>query len=236
MDHWLTPDAPGDGVICRSIRIPNSVEFLALVSGCLLELTRQYNWEKWGSMTPAQVAGLFQVMFDDFSLGREPCRMIGELIPYAAVGSPSANWLPCDGSLVSKTTYADLYALIGSTYGPGDPDNFALPDFRGRSPLGIGAGTGLSARSIGETGGEETHVITTTELASHAHSASDHYHSEGTSTATTIIGGVETPQPAAIPSVGITGSSAISIGAAGGDTGHNTMHPFLAINWLIVAL
>lgn len=63
-------------------------------------------------------------------------------IKWSARATPSAGWLLCDGSAVSRTTQAALFAAIGTTYGAGDGTNtFNLPDFRGRSPVGAGTGS-----------------------------------------------------------------------------------------------
>ena len=62
----------------------------------------------------------------------------------------------CDGALISRTTYADLFAAIGVAYGAGDASTtFALPDLRGRVPIGAGEGTSLTSRALGEEGGDE---------------------------------------------------------------------------------
>lgn len=59
---------------------------------------------------------------------------------YGGASAPS-GWLFCDGAAVSRTTYAALFAAIGTTFGAGDGlTTFNLPDFRGRSPLGVGQG------------------------------------------------------------------------------------------------
>ena len=51
--------------------------------------------------------------------------------------SPPTGWLLCDGANVSRTTYADLFAVIGTTYGPGDGSTtFNVPDMSGRVPVG----------------------------------------------------------------------------------------------------
>lgn len=69
----------------------------------------------------------------------------GSIVPYAATSAPT-GWLLADGSAVSRTTYADLYAIIGTTYGAGDsPTTFNLPDLRSRIPIGTGAGQWTSS-------------------------------------------------------------------------------------------
>lgn len=65
----------------------------------------------------------------------------GLVAPFAGASAPS-GWLLCDGSAVSRTTYADLFALVGSTYGAGNGSTtFNVPDLRSRVPFGVGTGT-----------------------------------------------------------------------------------------------
>jgi microcystin-dependent protein len=91
----------------------------------------------------------------------------GVLLQFAGASAPT-GYLLCDGSSVSTTTYAALYAIIGYSYG-GSGGSFVLPDLRGRVPMGAGTGAGLTARTLAATGGAETHALSTAELASHNH-------------------------------------------------------------------
>lgn len=64
----------------------------------------------------------------------------GSIFPFGGASAPNAAWLLCDGSNVSRTTYARLFAVIGTAYGTGDGSStFGLPDLRDRVPLGKGA-------------------------------------------------------------------------------------------------
>lgn len=63
---WLTPDTLPDTKLCRVIRIPDDIALVAAVSGALLELTRQENWEQYGQQTPAATASVMQSMFYDY--------------------------------------------------------------------------------------------------------------------------------------------------------------------------
>lgn len=72
---WLTPDLPAPtDVFCRRLTIPNRLEFIMAVNGALVDLTRPYNWEKFGSMTPEEAAELMQTMLQEYftSSGCEP--------------------------------------------------------------------------------------------------------------------------------------------------------------------
>lgn len=79
--------------------------------------------------------------------------------------APPTGWFLCNGGTKSRTTYAGLFAVIGTTYGVGDgTTTFNLPQFDGIFPVGAG-----ETYAVGETGGENTHVLTIAELASHDH-------------------------------------------------------------------
>lgn len=107
----------------------------------------------------------------------------GAMLQYAGTTAPS-GYLFCDGASISTTTYADLFAVLGYTYG-GSGSSFTLPDLRGRIPMGAGSGAGLTTRTLASTGGAETHALSTGELATHKHSAGTltipaHTHDVGT--------------------------------------------------------
>jgi len=96
---------------------------------------------------------------------------IGALHLWTAAAAPT-GWLLCDGSPYSRTnpTYSALFAVIGTTYGPGDGSTtFNVPDFRGRTIVGFGQGTGLTNRVLATASGEEGHVLSSGEMPAHAH-------------------------------------------------------------------
>jgi microcystin-dependent protein len=93
--------------------------------------------------------------------------------------SPPAGWLVCDGSAVSRTTYSALFAAVGTYWGAGDSINtFNLPDFRGRTPIGYvnSAAPGITARTFGSRGGNETHTLSVAEMPNHGHGVNDGQH------------------------------------------------------------
>jgi len=97
---------------------------------------------------------------------------IGAVTAYAAA-TPPAGWLKCDGSLVSRATYPELFAVLGSTYGAGDGSTtFGLPDLSGRTIIGTGTATGAAgatAHTLAQKSGEETHVLAMVENTPHYH-------------------------------------------------------------------
>jgi microcystin-dependent protein len=97
--------------------------------------------------------------------------------------SPPPGWLLCDGQAYSRSTYNALFNALGgsnSPWGQGDGySTFNVPDLRGRATIGAGGGAGLTYRPAGQKGGEETHLLSVAELASHTHGVNDpgHAHS-----------------------------------------------------------
>jgi microcystin-dependent protein len=166
----------------------------------------------------------------------------GASMDFRGTSAPT-GWLLEDGSAVSRTTYATLFAVIGTSYGVGNgTTTFNVPDSRGRVNIGSGTGAGLSARTVVQTGGEETHTLLTGEMPLHTHSVTDPQHTHAGTYPKDInalsgtggygISGVRgidskaenayvTPQ--GIPSA----STGITIQNAGFDGAHNNMQPFL---------
>jgi microcystin-dependent protein len=93
---------------------------------------------------------------------------VGVLFPYGGAAAPS-GYLLCDGSAVSRTTYAALFTAIGTAYGVGDGSTtFNVPDMKGRVPAGKEASAtrltsthfGGNSTVLGATGGLESHTMT----------------------------------------------------------------------------
>lgn len=100
---------------------------------------------------------------------------IGTVVDFAAAAAP-AGWLRCDGSSVSRTLYAPLFDVIGTTYGAGDGSTtFALPDLRGRVRIGRGP-LGTDDYALAATGGEARHTLTSAEMPAHTHTGPSHTH------------------------------------------------------------
>lgn len=176
---------------------------------------------------------------------------LGVVLPYAGTSAPT-NWLFCYGQEVSRTTYASLFAIISTTYGAGDASTtFNLPDLRGRVVAGQDdmGGTsanrltnqsgGLDGDTLGASGGEETHVLTTAELAAHTHGAgsyetvnNDVMRNPNTDTNNQTGGGGNIVKSATTQRLSIQGTS----GSTGSDTAHNNVQPTFILNYIIRAL
>lgn len=231
----------------------------------------------------------------------------GAILPYGGSSAPT-NFLLCDGTAVSRVTYATLFGIISTSYGVGNGSTtFNLPDLRGRTTLGAGTGTkvatfasrasnvitvtgltnaannefqtgqavtyhttsgvitGLSndtvyylirtgnltfslattltnaqnataialssdgsgtqtftqtltTRAVGDTGGEENHAMSSTELLAHTHTTSSASNISRGATADTLMRGG-------------TGDNISS--STGGNAGMNVMQPFAGVNYII---
>ena len=112
---------------------------------------------------------------------------VGEIKKMAFKPNPMPDgWFECNGQSLSRTEYANLFALIGTQYGNDDSDTFKVPDYRRRVDIGQGGSqeTGSPGTTIGETGGAEISVLAVQNLPAHAHSvsvnqAAGHKHSAG---------------------------------------------------------
>jgi microcystin-dependent protein len=161
----------------------------------------------------------------------------GMLFDFAGTTAPT-GYLACDGSAVSRTTYAALFAAISTTWGVGDGSTtFTLPDFRRRVAVGSGgSGTATLAASVGATGGSETHTITEAQLPAHTHSIDSqgaHTHtvdkeSSGSSGQNAILAasvGTFTSVTATSDIVNSDGSHTHTASSTGSGTAHNILQP-----------
>lgn len=117
---------------------------------------------------------------------------IGGIIAWGGASAPSSKWKICNGDAISRTTYADLFGVLGETYGEGDGSStFNLPDFRGRFPLGLsfsGRTFNADTMSRGHIGGEEYHQLSELEMPTHTHVQNSHIHEMPTHTHTGFTG------------------------------------------------
>ena len=141
-----------------------------------------------------------------------------------------AGYLLCDGSAISRTTYANLFAAIGVTYGSGDSiTTFNLPDCRDKFILT----KGTSYATLGATGGEANHTLTTSELPSH-----NHYNGVANDLVKPFVyGATTTDMPgSATSSMQEETTSRVYQGltsSTGSGGSHNNMPPYIAINTCI---
>lgn len=166
---------------------------------------------------------------------------VGEIRMFGGTFAP-AGFALCNGQMMSIAQNEALFALIGTTYGGDGQTTFALPDLRGRLPVGQGQAAGLSAYTIGQKGGTETVTLTAQQMPSHSHGFR----------ATSAIGNLPGPSGGAVPATPnqpnvasslyvASGSSTRNIGpmaptsissTAGGQP-HDNLMPSLCVNFII---
>jgi len=160
------------------------------------------------------------------------------ILPYAGSAAPTGYFL-CDGSAKSRTTYAGLFAIIGTTYGVGDGSTtFNIPDLRGRVIAGqddMGGSSanrltdqsgGLYGDTLGATGGSETHTLSISEIPSHRHPPHENI--------TGITGGfVYNTNAGSGAGNGGGFEYETDTGLAGGGGSHNNVQPTIILNYII---
>lgn len=143
----------------------------------------------------------------------------GVVLPFAGASAPT-GWLLCYGQAVSRTTYADLFTALGTTYGTGDGSTtFTLPDLRGRvaggkdnmggtaaSRLTTG-GAGVDGATLGAAGGAQTHTLTNAQLPNQAIG----------------IGGSSISR----------GSTVADLQVIGNSQAHNNTQPTIVLNYIV---
>ncbi len=182
--------------------------------------------------------------------------VIGEIRGFAGNFSPR-TWAFCNGDLLAISSNTALFSILGTTYGGDGRTTFALPDLRGRAPIGQGHGPGLSSRPLGQRSGLEQSTLNALTMPSHNHFAT---WTEGASSVS--IGASTTDATEAEPGDTLTlgvadagGNSAIyttgandvtlkaggsvsvagtvTINNSGSGQPFNNMMPYLTINWII---
>lgn len=151
---------------------------------------------------------------------------IGTIKMYGGKTAPD-GYMFANGQAISRTTYSDLFAIYGTTFGAGDGSTtFNLPNLNGRTPVGLKA-SDSDFNTIGKTGGEKTHTLTQNELAAHRHGFQG-----GAALFTQPDQGVKGlgPGPYWVEGVGAITTTSTDGGA---NQPHNNMQPYMVLNYII---
>ncbi|SHI98225.1 phage tail protein [Flavobacterium terrae] len=167
---------------------------------------------------------------------------IGEIKIFGFNFAP-VSYALCQGQIMSIAQNTALFSLLGTTYGGNGQTTFALPDLRGRMPIGQGQGPGLPVYTMGEIGGSTNATLLTQNMPIHNHAATGinvripvTSASEDSAAANNYIGNAVNdtfgPQASATDSLGapvVSGSTAL----AGGSQPFSILNPYLTINYSI---
>lgn len=196
---------------------------------------------------------------DDPNFATTVANALAALVPAGTISQTAratapTGYLLCDGSAISRTTYAALFNAIGTAYGAGDGSTtFNIPNLKGKVPVGYDPSQ-TEFDVLGETGGAKTHTLTASEMPSHTHSIS----SDGSHTHTTQIQIWQSSNEAS--GFGLNGSSSFlnrpavfstsasgqwgsnsagshshggATGSAGSSSAHNNLQPYVVLNYMI---
>jgi microcystin-dependent protein len=159
-------------------------------------------------------------------------QFISEIQIFAFPFAPK-NWAQCNGQLMPIAPNQALFSLLGTTYGGNGTTTFALPDLRGRTPIGMGNAPGSGNYVQGQVGGEENHILAVNEMGPHNHimmassNAADLPNADGNLLAKAGTAALfSTAQNA-------TAAAGNFIGLNAGGQGHNNLQPYLVLNYCI---
>jgi microcystin-dependent protein len=150
---------------------------------------------------------------------------VGVVQAYAGATAPT-GFLLCDGSAISRSTYSDLFNIIGTTYGVGDGSTtFNLPDLRGKHPMGYDS-TQTEFNTLNKTGGEKKHTLTINQIPAHDHSISH-----------VAVGlnapGYNTWEENLASGTGLTYKASAKTNQTGDGQSFNVLDPYITMNYII---
>lgn len=166
---------------------------------------------------------------------------LGQIIMFAGDFAPQ-GWALCDGSLLPIAGYEALFNLIGTTYGGDGTSNFALPDLRGRVPIGDGQGRGLSGYALGQQAGAEAVTLAPGQLPLHTHpvaavTASGNANVPAANAVLAALNGEVASGPYKVAAYAPPGHAialnAASGSAAGGGEAHDNRLPYQSVTYCI---
>jgi microcystin-dependent protein len=161
-------------------------------------------------------------------------QFVAEIRAFPFNFAPS-GWAQCNGQLLPISQNTAVFSLLGTNFGGNGTSNFALPNLQGMMPKNFGQGPGLNLYDLGETGGEQTVTLLTTEIPTHGHnlSVAGAGNSSTPSSSTVLAGGARGKQPAYASGPPTVAMSGAAVATAGGSQPHNNMSPYLTLNFCI---
>ena len=164
---------------------------------------------------------------------------LGEIRMFAGNFAP-VGWNLCDGTLLSVNQYTALYSLIGTVWGGNGSTTFGVPDLRGRLPVGQGQGTGLTNRTLGQSGGTSTVTLTQAQMPAHNHTFTAVQTDGNTTSVTGALLATLTQPATGVVNRYIPGSTSATltmatnmVSSAGGNQAHANLMPYQVVNFII---
>ena len=163
---------------------------------------------------------------------------LGEIRIFAG-NFPPKGWTFCEGQIMPISRNTALFSILGVMYGGDGKVTFALPNLNGRTPIGQGAGPGLTPRSVGETGGAASVTLISEEMPAHNHRAvgltgNGDANSPASAMWSQFATGGRPPVPAPLySSTGDIQMAPDALAPAGQNQPHNNMQPYLALRFII---
>ncbi|BAU27073.1 microcystin-dependent protein [Aneurinibacillus soli] len=149
---------------------------------------------------------------------------IGEIRMFS-MNYPPQGWALCNGQLLSINSNQALYSLIGTAFGGNGTTTFALPNLQGRVPTQM---PNISA--VGQSGGEEAHALTISEMPAHTHQA----YAGSEKLYDTPVGNVwGTSTPTNYAPQANSQMHAHALAQSGGSQAHSNMQPYTVVNFCI---
>lgn len=159
------------------VRWPKSDQWEAILRGQLSNPAFEEFWDLYSGNPDASRAAMDDTFDTNLDLQEGAIMKAGFLMDYAGSVIPS-GWLVCDGSEVSRTTYARLFTAIGTIYGVGDGSTtFNLPPAAGRVNVALDV-TDADFNALGEFRGQKNVTLELTEIPSHNHTQNSHGHTQ----------------------------------------------------------
>jgi len=169
---------------------------------------------------------------------------LGEIRMFGGNFAPR-SWALCEGQLLPIASNQALFSLLGTIYGGDGRTTFALPDLRGRMPIGPGNGPGLSSYREGAKGGVESVKMTIANMPNHTHAHATTLKAGAGDGTTGVADGKSLAHEGrgnSVPDIYNNlppttamnpGALKVEIGNTGGQQPIDNMQPYVAVNYII---